>query len=134
MTRISWADLNKTAANKYKNQKIETPDGQAFDSVREYNRFCELRLLQRAGEIKDLQTQVKFVLIPAQCEPDTVGPRGGIRKGKTIEQECSYLADFVYFTKDGKKVVEDAKGCKTKEYLIKRKLMLYVHGIRIQEI
>lgn len=92
-----------------------------------------MSLLERAGAITDLQRQVEYVLIPAQREPDTIGARGGIKRGKTIEQKCSYVADFVY-TENGKTVVEDTKGFRTKDYVIKRKLMLYVHGIRIKEI
>lgn len=118
--------------SKYHSRKI-TRDGMTFDSVKEYRRFCELSLLERAGTITDLQRQVKFVLIPAQREPDTIGKRGGIIKGKLIERECAYIADFVY-VENGKKVVEDTKGFKTPDYIIKRKLMLWVHGIRINEI
>lgn len=120
--------------NKYGNHKVMSDDGQVFDSKKERNRFYDLCMLQRAGEIYDLQTQVKFLLIPTQREPDAVGPRGGIKKGKVIEQECSYYADFVYYTKDGVRVVEDTKGVKTPDYKIKRKLMLWIHGVRIQEI
>ena len=119
-------------ANKYKNRKI-TRDGMEFDSLKEYKRFVDLSLLQRAGKIENLQRQVKFVLIPAQYEPDIIGKRGGRKRGKLLERGCSYVADFVY-TQDGKQVVEDTKGFKTKDYIIKRKLMLWVHGIRINEI
>lgn len=119
-------------ANKYGNKKF-TFDGEEFDSKREFRRFCELSRLEKAGEITGLQRQVKFVLIPTQREPDTIGPRGGIKRGKVIEKECSYLADFVYI-KDGETVIEDSKGFRTKEYKIKKKLMLWVHGIRIQEV
>lgn len=91
-------------------------------------------MLERAGAIKDLQRQVKFELIPTQREPDAIGKRGGIHKGKTIENGVSYIADFVYTDcNTGEKVVEDSKGMKTKDYIIKRKLMLYIHGIRIVE-
>lgn len=86
------------------------------------------------GKISDLQRQVRFELIPAQREPDTVGPRGGVKKGRTIELACDYVADFVYRNEDGATVVEDTKGMRTKDYVIKRKLMLYVHGIQIKEI
>lgn len=120
--------------NKYGNHKVMSDDGQGFDSKKERNRFYDLCMLQRAGEIYDLQTQVKFLLIPTQREPDAVGLHGGIKKGKVIEQECSYYADFVYYTKDGVRVVEDTKGVKTPDYKIKRKLMLWIHGVRIQEI
>ena len=109
-------------------------EGQNFDSKKEAKRFEQLRILEKAGVISDLQTQVKFILIPTQREPDKVGARGGTIKGKVIERECSYIADFAYKNGSGETVVEDAKGFRTKEYIIKRKLMLYVHGIRIVEI
>ena len=118
--------------SKYRSKKI-TQNGITFDSLKEYRRFCELSLLERAGAITDLKRQVEFVLIPAQREPDTIGKRGGIIKGKTIEQKCSYVADFVY-TENGKSVVEDTKGFRTKDYILKRKMMLYFHGIRIREV
>ena len=118
--------------SKYHSKKV-TFDGETFDSLHEHKRFCELRLLQRAGKITDLQRQVKFVLIPTQREPDKIGVRGGVKKGNVIEQECAYLADFTYYTDAGDYVVEDTKGCRTQDYIIKRKLMLYIHGIRIQE-
>lgn len=114
---------------KYRNQKSGK-----YHSKREHDRAFELQLLQRAGIISDLQEQVKFVLIPTQREPATVGPRGGKKPGKVIEQECTYIADFVYTnTATGAKIVEDSKGFRTKDYIIKRKLMLYVYGIRIYE-
>lgn len=118
--------------SKYHSKKVIV-NGVTYDSQREYRRFCELSLLQRAGAITELQRQVEFELIPAQREPDTVGVRGGIRKGRVIEYAVKYVADFVYY-ENGKKVVEDTKGFKTKDYIIKRKLMLWVHGIRIREI
>lgn len=108
---------------KYNNKKI-TVNGQIFDSKKEASRYKELRLLEKAGAIHDLRMQVKFTLIPAQRDEAT---------GKVIERECSYKADFVY-EEDGKTVVEDVKGFRTKEYIIKRKLMLYQYGIRIREV
>ena len=112
----------QTAHSKYKAKKTEI-DGIVFDSKKEAKRYQELILLERAGVISDLQRQVKFVLIPVQRI-----------NGKVVERECSYVADFVYLDEAGKKVVEDTKGVKTKDYIIKRKLMLYVHGIRIKEV
>ena len=106
---------------KYKAQK-KTIDGITFASAKEANRYEELKLLQKAGKIQGLQMQVKFELIPAQRI-----------NGKLVERACTYKADFVYI-EDGKKVVEDTKGFRTKDYIIKRKLMLYVHGIRIKEV
>lgn len=119
--------------SKYGNKKITVGD-ETFDSAKEYRRFCELKLLQRGKRISGLQRQVKFVLIPTQREPDEIGVRGGVKPGKVIEKECAYIADFVYVNDKGETVVEDTKGFRTTEYIIKRKLMLYVHGIRIQEI
>lgn len=99
-------------------------DGIQFDSKKEARRYAELKLLQKAGEISNLELQKKFLLIPSQ----KLG-------GKVVERECSYVADFVYTdTKTGNIVVEDTKGIKTKDYIIKRKLMLYVYGIKISEI
>ena len=122
----------RSSLSKYHSRNV-TVDGITFDSQKEARRFRELVLLERAGRIQDLQRQVKFVLIPAQYEPDTIGKRGGRKRGKLIERECSYMADFVY-TEDGKQVVEDTKGYKTTEYIIKRKMMLHKYGIRISEI
>lgn len=122
------------SGKKYGNAKSEV-DGEIFDSRKEARRYIELQWLLKAGTITDLQRQVRFELIPAQREPDTIGPRGGMKPGKLIEKEVSYIADFVYTDTDtGRRIVEDTKGVRTKEYIIKRKLMLYVHGIRIREI
>lgn len=117
---------------KYHNHKVRR-DGLTFDSKKEHKRYNELLLLERAGEITNLRRQVKFVLIPTQREPSQIGTRGGVKKGKLLERECSYIADFIY-GKNGKMVVEDVKGIRTKEYIIKRKLMLRVYGIRIREV
>lgn len=123
--------------SKYRNRSV-TVGGIQFDSQKEANRYRELVLLERAGRIQGLERQVKFVLIPAQrefCnEIYAKGKKKGCFKpGKLLEKELSYVADFVY-TENGKQVVEDTKGFKTKDYIIKRKLMLWVHGIRIKEV
>ena len=123
----------KKKESKYKSKKIVL-DGISFDSLKEANRYSHLILLQKAGEISDLQLQVPFVLVPAQHLPDTIGPRGGVKKGKCIEEAVVYYADFVYTDSSGEKVVEDTKGVRTAAYVIKRKLMLSVHGIRIKGI
>ena len=122
--------------NKYRNQKIVSW-GMKFDSTKEARRYNELSMLEKAGIISDLQRQKKYVLIPTQREPDQKGPRGGIKKGKVIEKECSYYADFVY-KENGKVIVEDVKGYRGggayEVFKIKRKLMLQVYGIRIKEV
>ena len=102
--------------SKYGNIKTVTSDGIKLDSIKEANRWCELKLLERAGMIQDLQRQVKFLLIPKQDG----------------ERPVYYVADFVYI-ENGKKVVEDAKGCKTEVYRLKKKLLLYFHNIKIKE-
>lgn len=118
---------------KYHNKKIEC-DGILFDSKKECQRYCELKLLEKAGEIEDLERQKRYLLIPEQREEDTIGPKGGIKKGKLIERACYYTADFVYKdVRTGETVVEDTKGFRTKEYLLKRKLMLFLHNIRVLE-
>lgn len=130
---MAW-NYYKGKSNKYKNQNIIV-DNIKFDSKKEANRYFELRMMEKAGKIAGLKRQVKYILIPAQRDPDKIGVRGGVIKGKLIERECAYIADFMY--KDLEKdelVVEDTKGFRTPEYIIKRKLMLWVHGIRITEV
>jgi hypothetical protein len=102
--------------NKYGARKLTAPDGQKFDSVKEYHRWGCLRLLERAGKISDLKRQVSFELIPKQDG----------------ERACTYVADFTYY-ENGQYVVEDCKGFKTDVYRIKKKLMKWVHGISITE-
>lgn len=119
--------------NKYHARKCVV-DGITFDSQKEAGRYRELRLLERAGKIKDLELQVAFLLLPAQY---------GIEDGqyKCLERELKYIADFVYLeSREGpngttwSKVVEDAKGVKTEVYKIKRKLLLKFFGLRIREV
>ena len=102
---------------KYNNIKYK-----GYDSKREYYRAQELKLLEKKGVISDLQEQVKFELIPSQ--------RDNNGKGKVVERSVCYRADL----RDGVLVVEDSKGMRTKEYIIKRKLMLYMYGIKINEV
>jgi len=92
-------------------------DGITFASKREATRYTELKLMQRAGVISDLRRQVKYELIPKQ-------------QG---ERAVSYIADFVY-TEGGQTVAEDVKGVRTPVYKIKKKLMLWRHGVRIREV
>lgn len=122
---------------KYKNKKYEY-DGIIFDSRKEGRRYAELKVMQKAGIIHDLQLQVKFVLIPTQYEESsevyTKGNKKGQKKrGKLLEKECSYIADFVYY-ENGQQIVEDAKGLRTEVYKIKKKLILERYGIRIREV
>ena len=110
--------------SKYGARKTEL-DGIVFDSNHEARRYAYLKTLERAGEISGLERQVKYILVPAQAGED----------GKIVERAVIYVADFVYRdVRSGETVVEDAKGMHTREYIIKRKLMRYVHGIRIREV
>lgn len=122
--------------SKYGNKKV-TLDGITFDSKKEAKRWYELCYLQRGGLIWDLQRQVEFILIPSQYETyERYGKNGQRLKDgvRTIEKECKYVADFVYHdSSTGRVVVEDTKGMKTEAYRIKKKLMLQVYGIKIQE-
>ena len=127
--------------NKCGNIKVEV-DGIKFDSKKEARRYSELTLLQRAGQISDLQLQREFELIPAQYETfERYGKTGKrLQDGqRCIEKSCTYKADFSYM-KDGQLVVEDVKGYRDPasagyaKFVIKRKLMLWVHGIKITEI
>ena len=120
--------------NKYHNHRVEL-QGEVFDSKKEATRWLELKALEKAGKISGLQRQKKFELIPAQYEEGTTGPRGGFKKGKLLEREVVYYADFVYFDEEEKDfVIEDAKGVRTPEYVIKRKLLLWLRGYQIREV
>ena len=133
-----WNSLQRA---KLGNVKV-TVDGIEFDSKKEANRYCELKLLQRAGQIEQLELQKEFELIPAQYE---TFPRYGktgkrLQDGKRcIEKSCTYKADFAYI-QNGKQIVEDVKGYRDPasaayaKFVIKRKLLLWQYGIRIKEI
>jgi hypothetical protein len=106
--------------NKYGNEETN-----GYQSRKESKRAAELKLLERAGEITELQEQVPFLLIPKQLDA----------AGKCIERSCKYFADFTY-VQDGERIVEDSKSPPTRakeSYIIKRKLMLFVHHVRIFE-
>ena len=106
--------------SKYGAHKIKTEEG-TFDSKKEYRRWLELKHQEEIGFIKDLERQVKYELIPSQ--------KGTERN----ERPCVYKADFVY-RRGAKTIVEDAKGLRTPEYVIKRKLMKRVYDIEIIEV
>ena len=107
--------------SKYHSKKTVV-DGITFDSKKEAMRWRELTLLEKAGHISHLERQVKFVLLPSQKVD-----------GKVVERPCTYVADFVY-TENGQTVVEDTKGFRTPDYIIKRKMLLYFYNIRIREV
>lgn len=120
-----------------------------YDSKKEARRGDELRLLERAGKIRDLREQVSYELIPS-VYMDVNGERIESRAEMPVsryfiqkhglwcqERACSYVADFVYVDAEtGRTVVEDvkSKATRTPEYIIKRKLMLWIYGIQIKEV
>ena len=112
--------------NKFGAKRTEYK-GKTFDSKAECERFIYLNHLQQKGKISDLVWQKKFLLIPAQRVD-----------GVVVERPTYYIADFVYTDSHGKTVVEDVKGSKSGAvwnlYVIKRKLMLQVWGIRVREV
>lgn len=116
----------KSRSSKYRNKKVVV-DGMRFDSKHEHERWLTLLQMQEEGKIWGLQRQVPFQLLPSQ----RIGK-------KVVERPVKYIADFTYTTQaeDGSDwfVVEDAKGKRTADYIIKRKLMLWVHGIGVQEV
>lgn len=138
-----WYRKNNTKLN---NQSIVI-DGIEFDSKKEGNRYCELKLLQRAGKISNLECQKRYELIPAQYETVETGEyyKVGAKKGQPktkqvcIEQSVVYIADFVY-QENGQTVVEDVKGFREPssatyaKFVLKRKMMLWIHGIKIKEV
>lgn len=122
--------------SKYHSKKTVTKDGKLHASKKEADRWVQLTLLERAGKIKDLKRQVEFELIPAQYENyPRYGKKGQRLKDgrRCVERSCKYIADFVYTTAEGELIVEDTKGVRTPDYVIKRKLLLQVHGIKIIE-
>lgn len=97
--------------NKYKNKKVQI-DMYVFDSIAESRRYKELALLEKAGEIENLQLQPKFLL------------QDSFKKNGKTYRKIEYIADFMYEEK-GKVIVEDVKGMETKEFKIKRNLFEY---------
>lgn len=113
--------------SKYKARKTVI-NGIVFDSKKEGGRFLELSRLQETGAIKDLRLQVPFELIPSQR-----------KDGRVVERSIKYVADFVYIDAEtGEQIVEDVKGYRGggayAVFKIKKKLMLYFHGVQVKEI
>ena len=107
---------------KYGNKKAEA-DGIVFDSKKERNYYCELKMLKMARQIKDFDLQVPFELLPSFKH-----------KGKTI-RGIKYIADFVVTYSDGKTEVIDTKGYRTRDYILKRKMLLHKYpDINFKEV
>lgn len=119
--RFALGNVSGNTKSKYHSRK-QTIDGYVFASKREAQRYLELKILEKAGEISNLELQKRFELIPSQRID-----------GKVVERPCYYVCDFAY-CEGGNQVIEDAKGMKTEVYKIKKKLMLYKYGIAIKEV
>lgn len=123
--------------SKYHAKKV-TVNGITYDSKKEASRHAELLLLERGGAITDLRRQVQFILLPAHYEAyERYGKKGQRLKDgrRCVERAVFYVADFTY-KQDGKLVVEDVKSpaTRTKDYILKRKMMLHINGIKIREV
>ena len=105
------AERSERQLNKYRAKKSDCCQGHLHDSKKEAYRCDLLHILQKYGKISDLQIQVKFELVPAQKFQNMPN-----------ERAVTYIADFVY-TENGLTIIEDTKGVKTKDYIIKRKLL-----------
>jgi hypothetical protein len=141
--RRNWHRKNNTKLNN----ATVTIDGITFQSIKEGQRYSELKLLEKAGNISNLELQKKYELIPAQYETVETGEyyKVGAKKGQPklksvcVEQAVSYIADFVY-EENGQAVVEDVKGYRDPssapyaKFVLKRKMMLWIHGIKIKEV
>lgn len=123
MTVEEYRALKKKHRNKYGNEKA-TVDGLVFDSKKEARRYSELRLMERAGLIKNLVCQKRYELTPPMD--------GKIRHYRPH----FYVADFWYLDKEGHQHIEDvkSKATKTKEYCLKRALVFQIYGSEIEEI
>ena len=117
MSEEQYAGMQKPKQSKYRNHKTD-----GYDSKKEAKRATELKILLDSGLISDLKEQVPFLLLPSQRRSDGVA-----------ERPSKYIADFVYI-ENGQMVVEDTKGFRTADYILKRKMMLFFHKITIKEI
>lgn len=118
----------KNRYNKYNNKKI-IRNNEKFDSRKEYTVWLKLKRLEEMGEIRELQRQVPFILIPTQYGFDETG------KKRVVERECKYIADFTYVdAKTNQLVVVDSKGVETDVFKIKKKLLLWLYNINIKII
>ena len=121
---------------KYGNHKIKNAYG-TYDSQLEWSRFLFLSNREKEGEITNLRRQVEYLLIPAQYGTEIKHLKTKDKEVRVLlERSCSYVADFVY-ERNGKTIVEDCKGAKgiiTEAAKIKKKLLLWVHGIELRYV
>lgn len=137
--------------NKYGNKKLEY-QGEMFDSKLELNRYLYLKQLEARGEIRNLRRQVRIQLTPSYFSVERVfseklNGKELKPKRREYEKNCTYICDFVYeapspFFNDGagvgemnwREVCEDTKGYATKDFIVKRKVLLHFYGKVIHSI
>jgi glutamine synthetase type III len=117
---------------KYGNKKV-VYDGILFDSKKELSRYKVLKILEKNGTISDLRLQVSYELIPTIYETKFVQLKTK-EVTRVAQKAVHYVADFVYKDENGNEIVEDAKGVRTKEYILKKKMMRAFLGIAIKEV
>lgn len=123
MTKDEFLAMRAAQSKSKRKNKYGAKRSGGYASTHEHRRACQLKFMQRAGLISNLREQVDYELIPPQTDAN----------GFELKP-CHYRADFVYIDNEtGLEVVEDSKGYRTDEYMIKRKLMLLIHGITILE-
>lgn len=106
----------KFEKNKF-NAKSKVIDGHKFPSLKEAKRYKELKLLEKAGNIKNLELQPKFEIIPKQKY-----------RGKTL-RKAEYTPDFKYYDVDNNEwVIEEVKGMPTVDYVLRKKLFILKYG------
>ncbi len=118
--RVHALEGERPSQAKYRNKRFRDEHGVLWDSIKEYRRWQDLRLLETAGKIERLEKKVTFDLLPP-----------AMKEGKRM-RPIRYVADFVYF-EEGMKVVEDAKGFRNELYKLKKRLMWQLLGIEIYE-
>ena len=119
---------------KFRNHKVETPEG-TFDSKGEHLRWLYLKDAERRGEISGLRLQVPFELLPAIYKDEVVHLKTKDKvERRLVQRAVHYVADFVYTDREGKEHVEDTKGLRLPDYILKKKMMLALKGIEISEI
>lgn len=120
--------------NKYHARKVNIC-GIEFDSKKEGMRWLLLKDMERTGEISDLRRQVPFELLPAIYRDVTVHLKTKDKvERKLVQRAVHYVADFVYTDREGRQIVEDTKGLRLPDYILKKKMMLALLGIEISEI
>ena len=120
--------------NKYHAKKV-TICGIDFDSKKEGMRYLLLKDMERTGEISGLQLQVPFELLPAIYKDEVVHLKTKDKvERRLVQRAVHYVADFVYTDKQGTQHVEDTKGLRLPDYILKKKMMLALLGIEITEI